>query len=82
MNVFALNHPDLVLPSPSLLAGKTEVNTNATGTKLPRPITNPFEKSIAVLPFINLSDDPDQEYFGEGVGEEILNSLSNLKDLK
>ena len=40
------------------------------------------EKSIAVLPFINISNDPEQEYFSDGMAEEILNSLSHLKDLK
>lgn len=39
-------------------------------------------KSIAVLPFINMSIDPEQEYFSDGMAEEILNSLSHLKDLK
>jgi len=39
-------------------------------------------KSIAVLPFINMSNDPEQEYFSDGMAEEILNSLSHLKDLK
>ncbi len=29
-----------------------------------------------------MSNDPEQEYFSDGVAEEILNSLSNLKDLK
>jgi len=40
------------------------------------------EKSIAVLPFINMSNDPEQEYFSDGMAEEILNSLAHLKDLK
>jgi TolB-like protein/Tfp pilus assembly protein PilF len=40
------------------------------------------EKSIAVLPFVNMSNDPEQEYFSDGMAEEILNSLSHLKDLK
>jgi adenylate cyclase len=40
------------------------------------------KKSIAVLPFINMSNDPEQEYFSDGMAEEILNSLSHLKDLK
>ena len=39
-------------------------------------------KSIAVLPFLNMSNDPEQEYFSDGMAEEILNSLSHLKDLK
>ena len=40
------------------------------------------EKSIAVLPFVNMSNDPDQEYFSDGIAEEILVSISHLKDLK
>jgi len=41
-----------------------------------------LEKSIAVLPFSNMSNDPDQDYFGEGIAEEIINSLVHIKDLK
>ncbi|HKC37832.1 MAG TPA: adenylate/guanylate cyclase domain-containing protein, partial [Chitinophagaceae bacterium] len=40
------------------------------------------EKSIAVLPFVNMSNDTEQEYFSDGMAEEILNSLAHLKDLK
>lgn len=40
------------------------------------------EKSIAVLPFLNLINDSEQEYFSDGMAEEIINSLSHLKDLK
>jgi hypothetical protein len=38
--------------------------------------------SIAVLPFVNMSSDPEQEYFSDGISEEILNSLAKIKDLK
>ena len=41
-----------------------------------------IEKSIAVLPFVNLSGDPKQEYFGDGIAEEILNSLTQLENIK
>ncbi len=40
------------------------------------------EKSIAVLPFENLSDDKENAYFTEGVGEEILTYLAKIADLK
>jgi len=40
------------------------------------------EKSIAVLPFTNLSNDPDQDYFSDGITEDILNHLSKVSDLK
>ncbi len=38
--------------------------------------------SIAVLPFINMSADTEQEYFCEGMAEEIINSLTNIKKIK
>jgi TolB-like protein/class 3 adenylate cyclase/Flp pilus assembly protein TadD len=40
------------------------------------------EKSIAVLPFENLSDDKENAYFTEGVGDEILTDLAKIADLK
>jgi TolB-like protein/cytochrome c-type biogenesis protein CcmH/NrfG len=40
------------------------------------------EKSIAVLPFANMSDDPDQEYFSDGLSEELLNLLAKIPELK
>jgi adenylate cyclase len=40
------------------------------------------EKSIAVLPFSNLSNDPEQDYFSDGITEDILNHLSKVSDLK
>ena len=39
-------------------------------------------KSIAVLPFENLSDDPDNAYFADGVHDDVLSSLSKISDLK
>src|SRR5206468_7685231 len=40
------------------------------------------EKSIAVLPFENLSRDPDNAYFADGIHDEILTRLSKIADLK
>src|SRR5207253_3092962 len=40
------------------------------------------EKSIAVLPFENLSGDPDNAYFADGIQEEILTRLAKIADLK
>jgi TolB-like protein/Flp pilus assembly protein TadD len=42
----------------------------------------PSAKSIAVLPFENLSNDPDNAYFADGIQEEILTRLSRIADLK
>ena len=41
----------------------------------------PPEKSIAVLPFENMSADPDQEYFSDGISEELLNLLAQIPEL-
>jgi TolB-like protein/predicted Zn-dependent protease len=41
-----------------------------------------IDKSIAVLPFENLSHDPDNAYFAEGIQEEILTRLAKIADLK
>jgi len=38
--------------------------------------------SIAVLPFINMSSDPEQEYFSDGITEEVLNLLVKIPELK
>jgi len=39
-------------------------------------------RSIAVLPFVNMSGDPENEYFSDGISEEILNLLTKLPQLK
>ena len=40
------------------------------------------DRSIAVLPFENMSSDPEQEYFVDGIAEEILNLLANIRELR
>jgi TolB-like protein/Flp pilus assembly protein TadD len=42
----------------------------------------PPQYSIAVLPFVNLSGDKEQEYFSDGLTEELLNSLSEINELQ
>jgi len=46
------------------------------------PAAGTEDKSVAVLPFTDLSQDQDQEWFADGLTEEILNSLARLPDLK
>jgi len=41
-----------------------------------------IDKSIAVLPFVNMSDDKEQEYFSDGLSAELLNLLSKISELK
>ncbi len=42
----------------------------------------PTEKTIAVLPFVNMSASEDIEYFSDGITEEIINALAGIKSLK
>ena len=92
LEVFALDHEELTRPGPGMLSGKTE-DTKKALFPLPgehveeytytgRPIKNTRAKSIAVLPFTNMSNDPEQEYFSDGMAEEIINSLTHIRDLK
>ena len=39
-------------------------------------------RSIAVLPFVNMSSDPEQEYFSDGISEELLNLLARIPELR
>jgi len=45
-------------------------------------IGGPPQQSIAVLPFVNLSDDASNEYFSDGISEELLNLLSKIPQLR
>jgi TolB-like protein len=42
----------------------------------------PPPPSVAVLPFVNMSGDKEQEYFSDGLTEELLNSLSRINELQ
>ena len=67
MEVFALAIKDLPVPRREDISEKFKEQKNT--------------KSIAVLPFVNMSNDPEQEYFSDGMAEEIINSLTHIKDL-
>jgi len=49
---------------------------------LPRAVAHKVDKSIAVLPFENLSDEKENAYFADGVQDDILTNLSKVGDLK
>ncbi|MGA2564879.1 MAG: tetratricopeptide repeat protein, partial [Steroidobacteraceae bacterium] len=46
------------------------------------PVFSPPAHSVAVLPFVNMSGDPKEDYFSDGISEELLNALSRLNDLQ
>ncbi|MES1197754.1 MAG: adenylate/guanylate cyclase domain-containing protein [Chitinophagaceae bacterium] len=67
VEIFAISNTGIRVPDSSGLKGKGEK------VKL---------KCILVLPFINLSNDSEQEYFSDGLTEELISSLSRLKDMR
>jgi len=46
------------------------------------PVQQIENESIAVLPFVNMSSDPEQEYFSDGISEELLNLLAGIPELR
>ena len=66
VEIFALNYSGLVIPDRQELSGKISQEL----------------KSIAVLPFVNMSSDRENEYFSDGISEEIINALSRLDGLQ
>jgi TolB-like protein/cytochrome c-type biogenesis protein CcmH/NrfG len=75
------DRPDFqqLLSGPEQVGPGTQVGPAAAGG--PEPATIP-EKSIAVLPFENLSRDPDNAFFTDGMQDEILTDLARIADLK
>lgn len=66
VEVYALTNDGLVIPQRTELKGKVKERI----------------KSIAVLPFINRSADPENEYFSDGITEELITALAKLEGLR
>ncbi len=67
VEIFAISNHGLQVPEVHSLEGK--------GEKI-------LQNGILVLPFVNMSTDPNQEYFSDGLTEEIISSLSRIKDIR
>ena len=65
IKIYALKVEGIVIPTQDQLEGKSAISDN----------------SIAVLPFINLSAEKDNEYFSDGITEELLNALAKVDGL-
>jgi TolB-like protein/class 3 adenylate cyclase/Flp pilus assembly protein TadD len=66
VRLFAIDNKGLVVPTRDALKGKTKQPTNR----------------LAVLPFVNMSTDPQNEYFSDGITEELLNALTKVDGLQ
>jgi TolB-like protein/Tfp pilus assembly protein PilF len=65
-----------------LMAAGVIVSAAAGFLLLPRAVWHKVDKSVAVLPFQNLSSDPENAYFADGIQEEILTRLAKIAGLK
>ena len=61
-----------------VLAFRVTGREASTVTTPEKPLTSPGRPSIAVLPFDNLSGDPEQEYFADGIAEDLITALSRI----
>jgi adenylate cyclase len=66
VRIFALDNKGLVVPNREALKGKTKQPANR----------------LAVLPFVNMSADAENEYFSDGITEELLNALTRVDGLQ
>ncbi len=67
VEIFAISNPGIKIPDTASLEGKGE---------------KAHSQYILVLPFINMSNDPEQEFFSDGLTEEIISNLSKLRDMR
>jgi adenylate cyclase len=66
VHLYAIANDGIIVPSRDELKGKTKQPTNR----------------LAVLPFVNMSADPENEYFSDGITEELLNTLTKVNGLQ
>src|SRR5579862_7844928 len=64
------------------IAAPSASSVTARSVDTTAPTFTPPPHSIAVLPFVNMSGNKEQEYFSDGISEELLDSLSRLNDLQ
>jgi TolB-like protein/Flp pilus assembly protein TadD len=79
-------NPIRSLPGFAALLARAEADPRLSPTAKGKPAVDPSaavdEKSVAVLAFANLSDDKENEYFSDGISEELLNVLAKVPGLK
>jgi len=74
------NPPEAPVQTQAPPSEGTEAGTSALPDGQAEPEVN--QRSVAVLPFVNMSSDPENEYFADGLSEELLNQLAQIPDLQ
>jgi TolB-like protein len=66
------------------IAYRTAIDVSSAPDTGPTSVASPetVANSLAVLPFVNMSDDPENEYFADGISEELLNLLAKIPELQ
>ncbi len=79
-----LSPPDAVIPANAGIQVEGRETAGAEGSELAgtAPPTQAQQKSLAVLPFVDMSPAKDNEYFTDGLTEELLNILAQIKHLQ
>jgi adenylate cyclase len=68
-------------PIRAYMAGPAANASIAAASNFSKPPPLPDKPSLAVLPFQNMSGDPEQEYFADGIAEDVLTTLSKIQEL-
>ncbi len=71
----------LILGAGLLVVDRLVLNPAGPAERAPQVAGQVPERSVAVLPFANISDEPDSDYFSAGLAEEILNTLAGIPGL-
>lgn len=74
--------PEPISTETAIESAAVDIDDHEPDVASPAPAAEIPEKSIAVLPFVNMSDDSGNEYFSDGISEEILNALAKVGELK
>jgi TolB-like protein/cytochrome c-type biogenesis protein CcmH/NrfG len=61
---------------------RVEMEDGVSDAEKSQELPSPEKPSIVVLPFVNLSNDPEQEYFSDGITDELISSLAKLEGMK
>ena len=69
-------------PGAAPVGSAAETRARAASSASSRAVSDSSRASIAVLPFRNLSPDPENEYFTDGITEEIINALTKVESLR